>query len=747
MASDDTATPSPHGRIAESGAFPGVASGILEELDAALQIVELEPGEVLFRQGDTADRMYVLLAGRLAVTLESGAAAGPDDPGQDLGGLGPGDVVGEVALLSGTRRTATVLSETAATVGALAREDIDRIAANSPGLIDGLLASSVHRLRRSQLAAFLTSMFGPLEPALLDQLDGHVEWIRLHGGDVVFRAGDPGDSGYGILAGRIRVINSATGRGEPAISELGRGQPLGITTLFTKQPRSVTAIAVRDSELIRIGPDAIRWFAHQRPTAAFRIMAVLADRLERSTAGRPASDPDGPRAVTIAVVPIGGTPAAQFGRSLASAIEPYGRTLFLTADDAAAIVGSGEGSAAVPLHHWLNEREAAHDFLVYLTDPTLTPWTEQCLRQADQVVTVVRSEEDPTPGPLELALADRWLPIAAPRQTLVLLRPAEGGAPHGTARWLAGRSVDRHLHVRVGVEGDIARVGRLLVGRAVTLVLGGGGARGYAHVGVVRALEDVGIPIDMVGGTSMGALIAGGVASGWTAAEGRRHLATSAQNLFDPTLPLVSILSGRRIWRALDSAFGDVAIEDLALPFFCISTNLTRAEPVIHQSGSLSRALRASASLPGILPPVYADGDLLVDGGLLDMLPIAAMRRLNGGGRVVAVDVSPPVDVAAEEAFGVHLSGWRVLRNRLTRASPRPRMPGIVELMSRVVVVPSVMLRGGLTTGDEADLLIQPSVGRWGMLDFKRVAPIERAGYEAAIGPLGDWWEAEQGRR
>ncbi len=234
---------------------------------------------------------------------------------------------------------------------------------------------------------------------------------------------------------------------------------------------------------------------------------------------------------------------------------------------------------------------------------------------------------------------------------------------------------------------------------------------------------------------------------GWSAAESRRRYMESTRRLFDPTLPLVSILSGGRIWRALESGFAGVQIEDLPIPFFCVSTNLTRAEPVIHRSGSLSRAIRASASLPGILPPVYADGDLLVDGGLLDTLPIGIMRRHNVGGPVIAVDVAPLVDVAADESFDVTLSGWRVLRNRLRRTRPRPRLPGIVELMNRVVVVPSLYLRRR-ETADRPDLLIRPPVDRWGTLELRRVGPIEQAGYEGAIGPLRDWWanEAERGR-
>jgi predicted acylesterase/phospholipase RssA len=147
--------------------------------------------------------------------------------------------------------------------------------------------------------------------------------------------------------------------------------------------------------------------------------------------------------------------------------------------------------------------------------------------------------------------------------------------------------------------------------------------------------------------------------------------------------------------------------------------------------------------LPGILPPVYADGDLLVDGGLLDTLPVGVMRQLNGGGLVIAVDVAPQVDVAASRDFGNHLSGWRLFRNRLLHPRTPRGVPGIFELLSRTVAVPGLFLERHLKAAP-ADLLLQPPVERWDTLDLRRVRPIAQAGYQFAREPLLDWWAAQR---
>ena len=265
-----------------------------------------------------------------------------------------------------------------------------------------------------------------------------------------------------------------------------------------------------------------------------------------------------------------------------------------------------------------------HDLLVYVGDPLPSSWTRLCVRQADLVLLVGRGAA----GTLEPGLLETIGPAGGPagaRRELVLLYDSGQRMPCGTADWLARVPVSAHHHVDPRLPRDYDRLARMLTGRAVGLVLGGGGARALAHIGVIRALEEAGIPIDLVGGTSSGAIIGGQCASGW---ESARILAQSRKVLIDHgslndfTLPVIALRRGRRYIRMLESLFADGRIEDLPLSFFCVSTNLTRSTCMVHRAGLLSEKVGASGAVPGLSPPTADGRDILVDGGVLNNLPV-----------------------------------------------------------------------------------------------------------------------------
>ena len=223
---------------------------------------------------------------------------------------------------------------------------------------------------------------------------------------------------------------------------------------------------------------------------------------------------------------------------------------------------------------------------------------------------------------------------------LLLLHSGNFDPTVRAARWLSGLTVNAYHHMVHGDKFDSAKFLRLLTGTAVGLVLSGGGARGFAHIGVIRALNECGIPIDYVGGTSMGAVIAAQHALGWdwrSMSEVNRQAWQSCQPQRNYTLPLVALNSAKRMDRMLREMFGSAEIQDLRTNFFCVSTNLTRADAMIHHSGLLWKAVRASVSVPGIGPPAIEAGEILVDGGLVNNLPVDVMKRFCSGD-VVAVD-------------------------------------------------------------------------------------------------------------
>jgi predicted acylesterase/phospholipase RssA len=286
---------------------------------------------------------------------------------------------------------------------------------------------------------------------------------------------------------------------------------------------------------------------------------------------------------------------------------------------------------------------------------------------------------------------------------------------------------------------DLARLARLLSRKAVGLALSGGGARGFAHIGVLKALDEAGVPVDLVAGTSMGAMIAAVHALGQAPkANLDRCLAWTQEHPWsDYTLPLASIVRGRRMRRALTNLLGNGRIEDLWLPYACITSNLTRATADTHTNGPLVHLVLASNSVPGLAPPVYYQGDVHVDGGVMDNLPVGVLRRM-GAGRVIAVDVGTELHVTAPAGLDECPGGSALLWDRLRR---RPRQaPPIFVSLTRAFTLASD--ERAQTAGHEADLALRPPLEGYSSSDFKHIKPIAEIGYRYASRRLAEWSNA-----
>jgi predicted acylesterase/phospholipase RssA/CRP-like cAMP-binding protein len=599
------------------------------------------------------------------------------------------------------------------------------------------------------LNAFLAGVpfLASLDEATRLELAAHLEPVNVAAGEVIFRQGDAGDGLFVVVSGRLRVTVAAGGT-ERVLYDLGQGAIVGEIALLSGRPRSATIHAVRDSDLLLLRVSSFRSLVERSPALLAEMARLLIDRLlTRDRMLTLERSPPPPTARTIAVVPAGHGAASAFmvAERLTAQLARTGSVIQLDADVVAGRLGPGAAQRApgdpgrAELTGWLNAAERDHDYVIYRPDPQDTAWSRLCLSQADLALLAASAGDDPSIGPVEA----RALAMGSLRCELVLVHPAR---PSATARWLRGRAVVDQHHLQAGRPGDVARLARMITGTGCGLVLGGGGARGLAHLGVIRALEEAGVPIDVVGGTSIGAIMAALCALGLDDAERVRRvgdIARHGRRLVTPTLPLVSLSAGRHVDRILAEHLGAEPIEDLPLRFFCVSANLTRAEEVVHERGPLWPAVRASLALPGIFPPVYADGDLLIDGAAVNNVPVEVMRGRIGQGRLVAVDVSPEVEPLAAAPFGAGLSGWRVLGQRLNPFAPPRPVPYVVDILNRSTGLSQVRRRAALD-GDRVDLLLRPPVAGIGALDFKGAIALIETGYRHAAQALSESGLAER---
>jgi predicted acylesterase/phospholipase RssA/CRP-like cAMP-binding protein len=638
---------------------------------------------------------------------------------------------------------------TAAAVGpvvlaTLSREGFDRFAdRHAPGMV-ALLEALRPVLRRHRLwkALNTSEVFRHLDVSELADFEAGLELVPLYSGEVVMREGEPGSDMFVVVSGRLRMVTTGRNGAEVVVAELGPGETVGEMAVVSGEPRSATVYAIRDSELARLSADRFEQLLERHPKGTFQLVTSrLVARLHNGNQRRrPAS------ISTVAVVgATAGTPVSTFAARLARSLARLGRVAHLTSVQVDRDLGRpGIAHAfdredwSTQLVEWLAEQEADHRFVVYESDPGLTPWTERTIRQADHVVLVADAIADPQPGEVEAELlsAERRY---RPQHTLALLYEDECAVPSQSARWRSGRRMDRHLHVRLDRSDDFDRLARLLTGNAVGLVLGGGFARGLAHIGVLRALEELHIPVDVIGGSSIGAIVGAQWALGWSAEDiARRTPEGFAASFDDGTLPFLSTKRGGKHSRVIRESFGESCIEDLWLPYFCVSTNLNRSELRIHSAGPLAQAVTASSRAPGVFPPLVIDGELHVDGGVINTVPVDVMRGFSGVGIVIGVDVSPAKNLDEVVNYGDEVSGWHAIWTRFNpirrRRSYRPSM---LFVLRRLIEFSSISYRK--QKADTADVCISPDVARFKRDDCDAAVELADVGYRAAHEALTTW--------
>jgi len=589
-------------------------------------------------------------------------------------------------------------------------------------------------------------LFGDVDPATLHRIAELTDEVQVAGGATLMNEGDPGDCFYLVVSGRLQIFSASQGAPR-VVAELGQHETVGEMAMLTGGPRSATVRAVRDSRLIRFSRAAFDRLLTEHPRAMMHLARMLVVRFQNSvSAPRTESAP-----ATITVVGAGSdAPVRQLAADLARALAVFGPTLHLTASAVDGYLGASvantgaDGAGNVRLAAWLSEQEQSHRVVVYEADDCASEWTRRCLRQADRVLFVGRGGSDPVP--LNDVEAAFWRSSVRAKSALALVHEPTVDRPSGTDRWLQHRSVASYHHLRSGVVRDVERLARHLFGRTTSVVLSGGGARGFAHIGVLRALDEAGIPVDLIGGASQGAIIGALYAFGYDQQAILEHVhehlvKRGLHRLRDATLPIVSLFNGRRGVQMVKMMFGEARIEDLWLNYFCVSSNLTRASCEVHRTGVLHKCLRASAGIPGFYPPFPHNGDLLVDGGVLNNVPVDIARQL-ASGTVIAVDVAVPDDLTTTvEAFD-SMSGWRLLFDRLNPFSSAPRLPNIAQILSRTATLASIYHRE--SGRPLADLYLQPPVERIGMLEWKALNDIADLGYRYAAEQISVWQRGQQ---
>ena len=549
-------------------------------------------------------------------------------------------------------------------------------------------------------AAFLRNVpvLAGLSDELLERLASEVDEVEFRAGSWILREGEAAESVFIVRSGRVEIIDE--GPPEALIRVLRRGDVFGELALLREGTRSMSARARRDTELIELQRNSFETLIQEAPSFALGLTRAMGAQLAASRTPVAAATPP----QTIAVVGLDpAVPVPEVAEQLGETLARYGSVARLDAGELAAIDQA--------------EHDAERVVLQAGSDPT-EEWTAVCLREAHLVLAVTSGSPDPA-----------WMRQATALHgcELVVFGPA-------VAPTLVTELQPREVQVIAESErrpAALEATARRLAGHALGIVLSGGGARAFAHLGVIQELRSAGVQFDRIAGVSLGSLVAAATAIGFHPAdmvEAFRQDFVATNPTSDFTLPAFSLLRGGKARRLLTEALGDRRIEELPLRFFCLSCDLVAREPVIHRTGRLADAVWASVAIPGVFPPVATpDGQLLVDGGVLDNLPVATMAR-TGEGPVIAVDVTGRMGPFTRPRRAGLARLERPVRRALTGTeTPVPRLG---ETIVRTLTVGSIDTVAAARL--HADLVITPAVDGIGLMEWRALDRVCELGRLAA---------------
>ena len=556
------------------------------------------------------------------------------------------------------------------------------------------------------------SLFAGLDPETLDAIAEQGLWQSLAGGWELFEEGVTSNALHFVLSGRLIVVRRGE-EGEEVIGYVRAGEPVGEMSLLSGEAHSASVYALRDTEILTLSRDDVEELIHDHGEFAGMLARSV---LKRARHPKASFQQSAPRIFAL----IATSPSIDVdarAKDLVKRISCYG----LKVD----WMPVGENA---PDSRTFDLNEEAHDVLLLAARVDDSNWYRFVIRHADRFMVMARRDaKPPRPFPMTTAAGERVRKF----RLVDLVMFHEGVPACPVTEWVDAVGAARIINCR----GDpcIERLARIIGGKSVGLVLSGGGARAYAHIGAVMALREAGVPIDFVCGASMGAVIAACIAMGWDDDEIEMRIRDGfvrSNPLGDHVLPVVALTKGIRVEERLEKHFGEALIEELTIPFFCVSSDISEGASRIHRRGKLRDALRASIALPGILPPVI-DGDaLLVDGAVINNFPTDIMAGVHRG-MTIGIDVARrgAIDI---EAFRDPPGFFAWLAQHGVKSAPP-----IVSLLMRTATA----RHERVLKVHPADIMIAPPVPGVELRDWDEYDEAVSNGYNVAKSTIDKNWD------
>ncbi|UKZ73522.1 phosphatidylcholine and lysophosphatidylcholine phospholipase [Trichoderma virens FT-333] len=673
----------------------------------------------------------------------------------------PGGLAGYIGSVSSYRSFIDVVAKTDVYVGFLPRASLERIVDRYPIILLTMAKRLTHIL-----------------PRLILHIDFALEWVQVNAGQVIFHDSDESDAIYIVLNGRLRLVEDRQDGGVSARAEFGQGESIGELEVLTETARSGTLHAIRDTELVKFPRTLFNSLAQEHPNITIKISKIIASRMRAAVddstkffakeAGSGAVNNQRKSTLnlrTVAILPVtSGVPVVEFGHRLMNALAQVGPQNGATSLNQSGILNhlgkhAFNKMGKLKLSQYLADLEEKYGLVVYVAaegSPAIGEYERFMLGMkstARKTLVLLHAERFSRPGltrswlrnrmwingghyHIQMAFRTDAMPAHPPSKKLGQALKERVQVLQAEIQKYTSRNVHhtQYYSPDTPFKGDFHRLARRLCGKSIGLVLGGGGARGISQIGIIRAMEEAGIPVDIVGGTSIGAFVgalyarhADVVPMFGFAKKFAGRMASLWRFALDLTYPSASYTTGHEFNRGIFKTFGNTQIEDFWLEYYCNTTNISKSRAEFHTSGYAWRYIRASMSLAGLLPPLCDEGSMLLDGGYVDNLTVSHMKDL-GVDIIFAIDVGA-LDDDTPQTYGDSLSGMWAFFNRWNPFSAHTNPPTLAEIQGRLAYVSSVDALERAKTMPGC-IYMRPPIDGYGTLDFGKFDEIYKMGYE-----------------
>ena len=673
------------------------------ELSKIMNIVDYEPNTTIYFKNEKVEKFLI---------INSGSCKLINDEKDIIRELSQNDFFGLISLFTNSSKNYNLITNCKTQIIELNKNDLVKLTSKYPKIKGDLLQVVNKQIFNPEINSAINKIAQGVDSKTIEELKKDLSWKTLDEEEILFNQGDNGDSCYIVMSGRVEAIVNYGEDNEKILGELKKGDVIGDMALITGEKRSATIKAAKLSRLIYISKKSFDDVMYNNPKALMEVSKALINRLKYKNTNEKIN-----KNIIVGIVSLLDNKGTQeFYDLFSTNLKLFGTVENLT--ELTSNLNNNEDSLDFEI--LLENMISNNDFLLlHSNDTSDVEWKKNIAKYSDQIIVIGKPNDLKKISENEKKIFNNYSNINLEKIWFILNHDKNVTTPSNTNQIIKLRKGIRTFHIKDNNESDIKRIVRFITKQTIGLTLGGGGAKGFAHFGIYKAMHELNIPIDIIGGTSAGSIVASQIALGHNFEEiiNKNQNVNSLKMFKEYGIPYISLIKSNKIVKASKISAEGRNIEDLWIPFFAPATDLTNSKLIIFDKGPLWEAIRSSGALPGIVLPHFINGDIIVDGGLMNNLPVDIMRKKYGG-KIICSSCS--LDKSMKTSLDGIPNQLRLLITKFFNKSKFERkykyVPTITDIIFKTSVVASTsQINSNIKM---SDLFLELPTSKFGLTEF-----------------------------